>query len=70
VIIVQYFRQDVTPGWTSLAVIQLVVGGAVIACVGTVGMYVGRIFDQVRGRPLFVIDRTIRPELMPPKRRP
>jgi dolichol-phosphate mannosyltransferase len=69
VIIVQYFIHDITPGWTSLAVIQLVVGGAVIVCVGAVGMYVGRIFDQVRGRPLFVIDRAIRPDPIPPERR-
>jgi polyisoprenyl-phosphate glycosyltransferase len=69
IIIVQYFMHDIAPGWTSLAVIQLVVGGAVIVCVGTVGMYVGRIFDQVRGRPLFVIDRTIRPDPIPPERR-
>jgi dolichol-phosphate mannosyltransferase len=69
VIIVKYFTQDITPGWTSLAVIQLVVGGAIIVSVGTVGMYVGRIFDQVRGRPLFVIDRAIRPDPIPPERR-
>ena len=69
-IILQYFRHDITPGWTSLAVIQLVVGGAIIVSVGTVGMYVGRIFDQVRGRPLFVIDRAIGPRPILPERRP
>jgi dolichol-phosphate mannosyltransferase len=44
------------PGWTSIIVMQLIMGGIGIVCVGTVGMYVGRVFDQVRRRPLFIID--------------
>ena len=44
------------PGWTGLIVAQLMIGGLTIMCVGAVGMYVGRVFDQVRGRPLFIIE--------------
>jgi polyisoprenyl-phosphate glycosyltransferase len=44
------------PGYTSLAVLLLVLAGFVIVSVGVVGLYVGRIFEQVKDRPLFLID--------------
>ena len=39
--------------------ILLLFGGFIILCVGVVGLYVGRIFEQVRQRPLFLVDREI-----------
>lgn len=45
------------PGYTSLAVLLLVLAGFIIVSVGVVGLYVGRIFEQVKNRPLFLIDR-------------
>jgi glycosyltransferase involved in cell wall biosynthesis len=44
------------PGYASLVVLLLVVGGVIIVSVGVVGLYVGRIFEQVKDRPLFLID--------------
>jgi glycosyltransferase involved in cell wall biosynthesis len=43
-----------SPGWTSLAVFTLTTGGVVMTCLGITGLYIGKIFDQVRGRPLSV----------------
>jgi glycosyltransferase involved in cell wall biosynthesis len=43
-------------GYTSLAVLVLVLAGVIIVSVGVVGLYVGRIFEQVKDRPLFLID--------------
>ena len=34
----------------------LVLSGFIIISLGAVGLYVGRIFDQVKGRPLFMVD--------------
>ena len=34
----------------------LVLAGFIIVSVGVVGLYVGRIFEQVKNRPLFLID--------------
>jgi glycosyltransferase involved in cell wall biosynthesis len=56
VVLHRYFFLDVEPGWTSLALVGLLMGGANIAAVGVVGLYVGRIFEQARGRPLYVVD--------------
>jgi polyisoprenyl-phosphate glycosyltransferase len=44
------------PGWTSLAVLVLVVGGFIIMSTGVTGLYIGKIFEQVKGRPLYVVD--------------
>lgn len=56
--IVDYFAQPhkTVPGYTSLAVLLLVLAGFIIISVGVVGLYVGRVFEQVKDRPLFLID--------------
>ena len=57
--IVYYFTGNSPSGYTSLAVLLLVLVGFIIISLGVVGLYVGRIFDQVKGRPLFIIDRAV-----------
>jgi dolichol-phosphate mannosyltransferase len=47
------------PGWTSLAVLILLVGGFIIVSTGVTGLYIGKIFQQVKNRPLFLIDEEI-----------
>jgi glycosyltransferase involved in cell wall biosynthesis len=54
-----FFAGDPPPGWTSLAVLILVVGGFIIISTGVTGLYIGKIFDQVRDRPLYVVDRRV-----------
>ena len=44
-------------GWTSTAVLLSFMFGIVIGCIGIVGLYVGRIFDQTKNRPIFLIDK-------------
>jgi dolichol-phosphate mannosyltransferase len=47
------------PGWTSLAVLILVGTGVVLMSLGIVGLYVGKIFEQTKQRPLYVIDMVL-----------
>ncbi|MGI8410957.1 MAG: glycosyltransferase family 2 protein [Solirubrobacteraceae bacterium] len=56
--VVDYFAEpdQTIPGYTSLAVLLLLLAGFIIVSVGVVGLYVGRIFEQVKNRPLFLID--------------
>jgi polyisoprenyl-phosphate glycosyltransferase len=57
--IYMYLVHDVIPGFTSLAVLILLIGGFIIMSTGIAGLYIGKVFDQVKGRPLFVIDKAI-----------
>lgn len=59
--IAAYFSHEQPSGYTSLVVLLLVLVGFVIVSLGVVGLYVGRIFEQVKGRPLFVIDEQAPP---------
>jgi dolichol-phosphate mannosyltransferase len=52
-----------SPGWTSLAVFTLTIGGFVIISTGVTGLYIGKVFEQVKERPLFVVDKSAAEEL-------
>lgn len=43
-------------GWTSLIVSIYLTAGLIIGTIGIVGLYVGKIFDEVKRRPLYIID--------------
>jgi glycosyltransferase involved in cell wall biosynthesis len=49
----------VYPGWTSIVAGGLLLGGFTITTIGITGLYVGKVFDQVRERPVYVIDRVV-----------
>lgn len=57
-IIIQYFVVHVNPGWSSIIATICLVGGMIISSIGVVGIYIGNIFMQVKGRPLYVV-RTV-----------
>jgi glycosyltransferase involved in cell wall biosynthesis len=42
-------------GWSSGMVAILFSGGIILTVLGIIGVYIGRIFQQVKGRPLFII---------------
>lgn len=46
-------------GWTSLFVALLVFSGIQLLTVGVVGEYVGRIYEEVRRRPLYLVEKAI-----------
>jgi dolichol-phosphate mannosyltransferase len=52
-------RQTVIPGWASIMVTILFIGGVQLISIGILGQYVARIYDEVKQRPKFVIKRTI-----------
>jgi hypothetical protein len=46
------------PGVSTLLFVILLLGGIQLITVGIIGEYVGRIYDEVKGRPLYVVGST------------
>jgi len=53
--VVSHLTRGSAPGWTSIATMLLLLSGFSIASSGVVGLYVGKTFEQVKQRPLYVI---------------
>lgn len=47
------------PGWASIIVIVSLLSGVQMIVLGLVGEYIGRIYDEVKGRPLYLVADTI-----------
>jgi polyisoprenyl-phosphate glycosyltransferase len=46
---------NLAPGWSSLMFILLLVGGFLMISLGVIGVYIGYIFQEVKGRPVYLI---------------
>ncbi|MBE7066646.1 MAG: glycosyltransferase family 2 protein [Ruminococcaceae bacterium] len=46
-------------GWTSIVAISLFFNGIILMILGILGSYIGRIYEEVKGRPLYVIQEKI-----------
>jgi polyisoprenyl-phosphate glycosyltransferase len=53
-----FFGTPLVPGWTSLILAITAFGTINLICVGLLGEYVGRIYEQVKQRPLYLIQDT------------
>ena len=51
--------QTTVRGWSSLVCLQLLFSGATLMAVGLVGDYVSRIYEELKGRPLYVISDAV-----------
>ena len=46
-------------GWASLVAVVLLIGSVQLTVLGVVGQYVGRIFEELKGRPLYVVQERV-----------
>lgn len=54
-----YFRHVTLAGWPSLMLSLWFIGGVILMSIGVVGEYIGKIFNEVKGRPRYAIAETI-----------
>jgi dolichol-phosphate mannosyltransferase len=54
------------PGWTTLMVFVLLLGGVQLMVIGVLGEYLGRVYDEVKGRPLYLVAEEVGPPAVEP----
>ncbi|MFC1818491.1 glycosyltransferase family 2 protein [Thermodesulfobacteriota bacterium] len=54
-----FFLGIAVPGWASIMVSLYFIGGMIFANMGVIGIYLGKIFDETKGRPLYIVRETI-----------
>ena len=50
-----FFGAEMVPGWMSLLMSIMAFGAFNLVCIGIMGEYVGRIYEQSKGRPLYLV---------------
>jgi glycosyltransferase involved in cell wall biosynthesis len=62
--------RGLVPGWTSLAVAMLFIGGIQLLALGLLGEYIGRIHDEVKQRPMYLVRDRVNVAVEDPGRDP
>ena len=55
VVVVLRILGSYLPGFSSITIAVLLLGGIQLIAIGIIGEYVGRIYDEVKGRPLYLV---------------
>ena len=56
-IVIKSFGSGFLPGWASISTLIIFSTGLILISLGIVGLYIGKIFDQTKNRPLYIIDQ-------------
>lgn len=56
-IYIWFKHSDLPPGWTTLALLISFIGSAQLFFLGILGEYIAFIFDETKGRPLYIVDK-------------
>ena len=50
---------EIVPGWSSLIFSIWFLGGLLLSFIGILGIYIGKIFDEVKNRPIYIIQEKL-----------
>jgi dolichol-phosphate mannosyltransferase len=71
ILVAMYFLHGFREGWTSTIVLVLLSTSVVLLAIGAIGVYVGKIFEQVKQRPLYLTRDSVNlpdsPGSLPPR---
>ena len=60
VLFIKFFTEEAVPGWATTSASILLLGGLQLIGLGIIGEYVGRIFEEVKQRPLYLVREELR----------
>jgi dolichol-phosphate mannosyltransferase len=63
------FYKDLVQGWATVVVLQSILGGAILLCLGMIGEYVGRVYEEIKQRPIYIVRRRMNVSDLPERPR-
>lgn len=54
-----YFTHSLLPGWLSIILMMSFFSGVILIFLGVIGVYLAKVFEQVKDRPLFIVSEAI-----------
>lgn len=57
VFVQKYILHITEKGWPTIMISVLFLGGVQLICIGIVGEYIGRIYNEIKQRPLYIVDK-------------
>lgn len=57
---VKFISDDAVPGWATTTVSILFLGGIQLVGIGILGEYIGRIFEEIKHRPLYLVSKHLK----------
>lgn len=58
--LVQYFTGHAVEGYTTIVMVMLLIGSAVMVSLGIIGYYIAKIYEEVKRRPRYIISKITR----------
>jgi len=59
------FYNDLVQGWATIVVLLCILGGAILLCLGMIGEYVGRVYEEIKQRPIYIVRRRVNVSQLP-----
>lgn len=59
IVVIKLFTNLAIPGWASIMIAIAFLGGVQLVTIGIVGEYIGRIYDEVKQRPIYIVKEVI-----------
>jgi dolichol-phosphate mannosyltransferase len=59
VLYARFVIEEVVPGWSSVIILISIVGGIQLMLMGIIGLYIGKIYEEIKQRPLYLIQQVL-----------
>ena len=60
IVLSQYFAGEALEGFTTVIILQLIISSTILIALGIIGLYLGKIYQELKGRPNYIIKEKIK----------